>query len=102
LHISCAPLPLPLSRAIRLSQLEGDVAVVADDLRADLDQLLAEACQRPRPVGERIGTRVGQGRRVIQFAEGSSPVSDMIAEPRMGTTIMELSLSSKSDLMIHG
>ncbi len=28
--------------------MEGDVAAMADDLRADLDQLLAPASQRPR------------------------------------------------------
>jgi hypothetical protein len=30
-----------------LGHLEGDVAAVADDLGADLDQLLLQACQRP-------------------------------------------------------
>src|SRR3977135_404343 len=30
-----------------LGHLEGDIAAVADDLGADLDQLLLQACQRP-------------------------------------------------------
>jgi hypothetical protein len=30
-----------------LCHLEGDVTAVANDLRADLDQLLFQACQRP-------------------------------------------------------
>jgi hypothetical protein len=37
-----------LPRHHDLGQLEGDVAAVADDLDADLDQLLAQASQRPR------------------------------------------------------
>jgi hypothetical protein len=39
-----------LPRYRDLGHLEGDVAPVADDLGADLDQLLAQAGQRPRPV----------------------------------------------------
>jgi hypothetical protein len=37
-----------LSRHRDLSHLEGDVTAMADDLRADLDQLLLEAGERPR------------------------------------------------------
>ena len=37
-----------LSRYRDLGQLEGDIAAVADDLRADLDQLIARAGPRPR------------------------------------------------------
>jgi hypothetical protein len=37
-----------LSRHRDLSHLEGDVAAVADDLRADLDQLLAQLPERAR------------------------------------------------------
>jgi len=33
---------------LRLGHLERDVAAMADDLRADLDKLLAQAGQRPR------------------------------------------------------
>jgi hypothetical protein len=39
--------PKHLTRYRDLGQLEADVAAVADDLRADLDQLLALAGQRP-------------------------------------------------------
>ena len=38
-----------------LGHLEGDIAAVADDLRADLDQLLLQA--RQRPVLDRLGRR---------------------------------------------
>jgi hypothetical protein len=38
-----------------LGHLEGDIAAVADDLRADLDQLLFQAGQRP--VLDRLGRR---------------------------------------------
>ena len=40
-----------------LGHLEGDIAAVADDLRADLDQLLLQAGQRP--VLDRLGRRQG-------------------------------------------
>lgn len=36
-------------------RLEGDIASVADDLRAELDQLLVEA--RERPAFDRLGHR---------------------------------------------
>jgi hypothetical protein len=38
-----------------VGHLEGDVAAVADDLRADLDQLFLQA--RQRPVLDRLGRR---------------------------------------------
>jgi hypothetical protein len=39
----------------RLSHVESDIAPVAHDLRADLDQLLLEA--RQRPILDRLGRR---------------------------------------------
>jgi hypothetical protein len=42
-----------LPRHRDLGHLEGDVAAMADDLRTDLDQLLAQAGQRPRFCGLR-------------------------------------------------
>jgi hypothetical protein len=39
-----------LPRYRELGHLEGNVTAVADDLGADLDQLLAQAGQRPRAV----------------------------------------------------
>ena len=52
-----------------LGHLEGDIASVADDFRADLDQFFLEACQRPvfdglgrrqraQKVAEIVGERV--------------------------------------------
>jgi hypothetical protein len=46
-----------------LRHLEGDVAAVADDLRAGLDQLLLEAGQRP------IFDRLGRRQRAQEVAE---------------------------------
>ncbi len=44
-----------VSRDRDLGHLERDIAAVADDLRADLDQLLSE--DRQRPVLDRLGRR---------------------------------------------
>ena len=44
-----------VSRNGDLGHLEGDIAAVADDLRADLDQLFLQA--RQRPVFDRLGRR---------------------------------------------
>ena len=46
-----------------LGHLEGDIAAVADDLRADLDQLLLQAGQRP------VLDRLGRRQRAQEVAE---------------------------------
>lgn len=46
-----------VSRDRDLGHLEGDIAAVADDLRADLDQLLLQA--RQRPILDRLGRGEG-------------------------------------------
>ena len=38
-----------------LGHLEGDITAVANDLRADLDELVFQSCQRP--VFDRLGHR---------------------------------------------
>ena len=60
-----------LSRHCHLGHMEGDVAAVANDLRADLDQLFAQAGQRPRLRGLRhrqgaqeVAEIVGQGMKL--------------------------------------
>jgi hypothetical protein len=44
-----------MSRNGDLGHLEGDIAAVAHDLRADLDQLFLQA--RQRPILDRLGRR---------------------------------------------
>jgi hypothetical protein len=39
-----------------LGHLEGNIAAVADDLRADLDQLLLQAGQRPVLIGSGVAS----------------------------------------------
>ena len=55
-----------LSRHRYLSHLERDVAPVADDLRADLDQLLAQTGQRPRLRGLRHRQRPHEVREIVR------------------------------------
>jgi hypothetical protein len=52
-----------VSRNGDLSHLEGDIAPVVDDLRADLDQLLLETCQRP------VRDRLRRRQRAQEVAE---------------------------------
>ena len=51
------------SRHGDLGHLEGDIAAVADDPRADLDQLLSQAGQRP------VLDRLGRRQRAQEVAE---------------------------------
>jgi hypothetical protein len=55
-----------LSRHRHLCLWERDVTIVANDLRADLDQLLAQADQRPGQVSPDFG---GQPSTSISFRE---------------------------------
>jgi len=68
-----------------LGHLKGDIAAVADDFRANLDQLLLQACQRP--VLDRLGRREGLEEIAEIKGEGVKQKADGVGgnEPKNGS-----------------
>ena len=65
---------------VRECHLEGNIAAVADDLRADLDQLLPQAGQRP--VLDRFGCCEGAQEVAKVVSESMQPEPDRLDDRR--------------------